>query len=83
MKFQYSTLDILEMRAVAHVLPSWGSGSPKAEWRDDFMRKLNEYAHAECIQKLPEDARRNKADEVDQTLLIICLFSSKCVRTSF
>jgi len=70
MKFQYGTLDILEMRAIAHVLPNWGSGSPKAEWREDFMRKLNEYAHAECIQKLPDDARRNKAYEVNEAKVL-------------
>ena len=52
------------MRAIAHCLPDWGSGSNKAEWREDFMRKLNEYAHAECIHKLSEESKRSKAYEV-------------------
>lgn len=28
------------------------------------MRKLNEYAHAECIHKLSEESKRSKAYEV-------------------
>ena len=48
-KFQFAggLLDIVEMRAVRHCLPNWGRGNPKADWLDDFDRKLNELARAE------------------------------------
>lgn len=53
-KFQYdNTFDIVEMRAIWACLPDWGSGNPKAEWRDDFKRKLNELAHEESLGTLP------------------------------
>ena len=64
-KFQFSYLDIVEMRAISHVLPDWGQDNPKADWKDDFKRKLNEYAHAETLGKLNDDCKRNKAYEVN------------------
>ena len=61
-KFQYdNTYDVIEMRAIWKCLPEWGSGDKKAEWRDDFKRRLNALTYLESIGSLSADNERNKA----------------------
>jgi hypothetical protein len=61
---KYATvgLDIVEMRAIWNILPKWSPedlpNRPKAEWRDNFKRKLDSLARAEMACLLsPEEAR--------------------------
>merc|ERR1711871_625874 len=67
-KYQAMNLDIVEMRAVKYVLPDWGSNNPKAEWLDDFNRKLNELAHYEDTDVISKENKRNIAYEGHEPL---------------
>lgn len=61
-KFQFKDLDIVEMRAVWYCLVDiWCGSCPKAEWKEDFKRKLNLYSHMESQRTLPEKLMRHPA----------------------
>jgi len=61
-KFQFKDLDIVELRAVWYCLVDiWRGSCPKAEWKEDFKRKLNQYAHDESLGNLSYNLLRNPA----------------------
>lgn len=57
-KYECHGLDIVELRALWHILPRWEGGSPKAEWRRALKARLDELISKEISGKiLPHEIR--------------------------
>ena len=65
-KYHFHGLDIVEMRALHHVLPTWegssnGSDNHKAEWRRGLKARLDELVAKEIVGELTSEEARNAA----------------------
>lgn len=68
-KYDCHGLDIVELRALWHILPKWEGGSPKAEWRRVFKTRLDELVAKEISGKISENEVRDTV-----YLVISCKF---------
>ena len=68
-KYDWHGLDIIELRAIYHVLPEWDRTSAslvKAEWKDGLATRLEDLARKEQAGTLSRQEMRNAAyDEAD------------------
>jgi hypothetical protein len=58
-KYDCHGLDIVELRALWHILPKWEGGSPKAEWRRAFKTRLDELVAKEISGNISENEIRD------------------------
>lgn len=69
-KYHYNDLDIIELRAIWYILPSWDMTSTnplvkgKAEWKDGFKSKLDDYTYKEANNTLSLRILRHPVYEV-------------------
>jgi hypothetical protein len=61
-------LDLVEMRAVWHVLPDWAEDKDgeKAEWKMNFKHQMDELAAREENGTAGENLKRHHAYEVSE-----------------
>lgn len=59
-KYQFHGLDIVEMRAIWHVIPkAWQGDNPKADWRHAFKERLDSLVAKEMIGDLEDYEQRH------------------------
>ena len=62
-KYNYQSLDLIELRALYFNLPVWEESSPESEWKKSVKRVIEEYSKTELNGVLNESSNRNKAYE--------------------
>ena len=72
-KYDCHGLDIVELRALWHIVPRWEGGSPKAEWRRALKARLDELAAKEASGKIAPNELRDAAYAVSSHSTLYCI----------